>query len=110
MLLPESGTTNPSNNPRLARLIEQAKKSNMPAASIKGFLERMEARKNKTQKGITEVRGPNGYVMLVSYITDNPKSFIMELNSKLKKTRYNLIYIRNVANTYPKSRDVSFFF
>jgi len=61
---------------------------NMPAASIKSFLEKMERRKNKTQTGILEVRGPNGYVMLVSYVTDNPKVFLQELNSKLKKTRY----------------------
>lgn len=60
----------------------------MPLASIKTFLERIEARKNKNQKGIIEVRGPNGYVMLVSYTTDNPKLFAIELNSKLKKTRY----------------------
>lgn len=60
----------------------------MPAASIKSFLEKMEARKNKTETGVLEVRGPNGYVMLVCYITDNSKSFVMRLNSKLKKTKY----------------------
>ena len=60
----------------------------MPAASIKSLLAKMEARKNKTQTGVIEVRGPNGYIMLVCYITDNPKSFLIELNSKLKKTKY----------------------
>lgn len=60
----------------------------MPVASIKSFLEKMEARKNKTQTGLQEVRGPNGYVMLVRFTTDHTKAFLMELNSKLKKTRY----------------------
>lgn len=87
-LLSESGSARPSHNLKLAQVIEQAKKVNMPAASIKSFLERMEGRKNKTQTGILEVRGPNGYIMLVSYVTDNSKAFIQELNSKLKKTRY----------------------
>lgn len=87
-LLSDGGSTNPSNNSKLSQIIEQAKKVNMPAASIKTFLEKMERRKNKTQTGKLEVRGPNGYVMLVSYVTDNPKAFVHELNSKLKKTRY----------------------
>jgi len=61
----------------------------MPVASIKSFLDRMEARKkNKTQTNVIEVRGPNGYIMLVYYITNNPKFFLIELNSKLKKTKY----------------------
>lgn len=84
----EGGTANPSNNLKLSQVIERAKKANMPVASIKSLLEKMEARKNKTQTGVTEVRGPNGYVMLVCYITDKPKAFLIELNSKLKKTKY----------------------
>lgn len=83
----EGGSTKPSNNSKLSQIIEQAKKANMPVASIKSFLEKMEARKNKTQTGLVGVRGPNSYVMLVRYLTDHPKSFIMELNSKLKKTK-----------------------
>ncbi|XP_011865267.1 PREDICTED: translational activator of cytochrome c oxidase 1 [Vollenhovia emeryi] len=83
----EGGSTKPDNNLRLCQLIERARKSNMPVASIKSFLDRMEARKHKTQSGIQEVRGPNGYVMLVRYTTDNPKRFVGELNAKIKKTR-----------------------
>ncbi|EZA56593.1 hypothetical protein DMN91_003139 [Ooceraea biroi] len=82
----EGGSTKPSNNMKLAKLVEHAKKLNMSATTVTSFLERMEARKNKTLKGITEVRGPNGYVMLVSYLTDNPKAFAIELNTRLRKT------------------------
>lgn len=89
----ESGITRPSHNEKLAKLIEEAKRANMPVASINTFLEKMEARKNKTLTGIIEVRGPNGYVVLVRYTTDNVKAFIMQLNSKLKKTRYENYYI-----------------
>lgn len=60
----------------------------MPVDSIKSFLERMETRKNKTQEGIVNIRGPNGYSMLVCYMTDNAKQFQAELNNKLKKCRY----------------------
>ncbi|CAL1689336.1 unnamed protein product [Lasius platythorax] len=86
----EGGNTKPSHNSRLAQLIEQAKKANMPVASINNFLEKMEARKNKTQAGIAEVRGPNGYILLVRYKTDNAKAFIMQFKSKLKKTSGNI--------------------
>ncbi|XP_050457713.1 translational activator of cytochrome c oxidase 1 isoform X1 [Cataglyphis hispanica] len=82
----ETGNTKPNNNIKLAQIIEQAKKANMPVTSINKFLEKMEARKNKTQTGIIEVRGPNGYVMLVRYTTDNAKSFILQFKSKIKKT------------------------
>ncbi|KAM0725373.1 Translational activator of cytochrome c oxidase 1 [Formica fusca] len=82
----ENGITKPSNNVKLAQIIEQAKKANMPAASINTFLEKMEARKNKTQIGIIEARGPNGYVMLVRYATDNTKTFMLQFRTKIKKT------------------------
>jgi len=85
----EGGSTKPNQNIKLAQLIEQAKKANMPSTTIKNFLEKMEAIKNKNHKGIIEVRGPNGYVMLISYLTHNPKAFVMDINSKLKKTRYS---------------------
>ncbi|XP_018406993.1 PREDICTED: translational activator of cytochrome c oxidase 1 isoform X2 [Cyphomyrmex costatus] len=81
------GTTNPNNNLKLSKIIERAKKVNMPVASIKSFLDKMETRKNKTQAGVIEVRGPSGYTMVVSYMTDNPKAFLIEFNSKLKKTK-----------------------
>ncbi|XP_012534520.1 translational activator of cytochrome c oxidase 1 [Monomorium pharaonis] len=83
----EGGSTKPTQNSKLSQIIEQARKANMPVASINSFLEKMESRKNKTQTGILEVRGPNGYIMLVGYMTDNHKLFKMELNSKLKKTK-----------------------
>lgn len=73
---------------QLARLVEIAKKANMPSASIKKFLDKMESQKHKTQTGIIEVRGPGGYFMLVRYTTDNAKLFEIHLNTKLKKTRY----------------------
>lgn len=82
----ESGIAKPSHNEKLAKLIEQAKKANMPVATINTFLDKMEARKNKTQTGIIEIRGPGGYIILVRYTTDNVKAFIAQLNSKIKKT------------------------
>jgi len=89
----EGGSTKPNQNLKLAQLIEQAKKANMPSATIKNFLEKMEATKNKNHKGIIEVRGPGGYIMLISYLTHNPKAFAMDVYSKLKKTRYNQIFV-----------------
>lgn len=65
----------------------------MPVASINTFLEKMEARKNKSQTGIIEIRGPNGYVALVRYTTDNVKAFTTLLHTKLKKTWYDNYYI-----------------
>ncbi|KAL0116101.1 hypothetical protein PUN28_011159 [Cardiocondyla obscurior] len=83
----EGGSTKPSDNLKLSKTIDRAKKANMPIASIKDFLDRMEARKDKNHTNIQEIRGPSGYAMIVRYTTDNPKAFICELNSKIKKTK-----------------------
>lgn len=82
----EGGNTKPSHNLRLAQIIEQARKANMPVASINNFLEKMEARKNKTIPGVIEVRGPNGYILLARFTTDNVKTFIIEFKTKIKRT------------------------
>ncbi|XP_025262169.1 translational activator of cytochrome c oxidase 1 [Camponotus floridanus] len=82
----ETGITRPSHNIKLAKLIEQAKKVNMPVASINTFLEKMEARKNKNRTGVIEIHGPSGYVALVRYTTDNVKALMTLLHTKLKKT------------------------
>lgn len=63
----------------------------MPVASINNFLEKMEARKNKTIPGVIEVRGPNGYILLARFTTDNVKTFIIEFKTKIKRTRYEYI-------------------
>lgn len=60
----------------------------MPAISIKSFLEKMELRKHKDKSGIIEIRGPNGYVMLIRYTTDHIKEFQIQINIKLKKCWY----------------------
>ncbi|XP_020297021.1 uncharacterized protein LOC109861684 isoform X2 [Pseudomyrmex gracilis] len=91
----QCGSTDPDKNLKLSQVIERAKKANMPVASIKSFLEKMEFSGNKTEKGLLEVHGPNGYIMLVSFTTDNPKSFTAKLNGELKKTR------GKVMNVFP---------
>ncbi|XP_029160796.1 translational activator of cytochrome c oxidase 1-like [Nylanderia fulva] len=92
--------TKPSHNLRLAQLIEQAKKVNMPVASINSFLEKMEARKNKTQSGVVEIRGPNGYILLARYTTDNVRAFQMQLNAKLKKLGIGKLTNHSVRNMF----------
>ncbi|EFN76106.1 Coiled-coil domain-containing protein 44 [Harpegnathos saltator] len=86
----EHGSTKPDNNLKLAQVIENAKKANMPISSIKSFLEKMEATKNKIHEGIAEIRGPNGYAMLIYYNTNNVKQFKMDLRNRLKKCSGNV--------------------
>lgn len=88
MLFLVGGNTDPDKNVKLSQIIERAKKANMPVATIKSFLEKMESSGMKTENSLLEVHGPNGYIMLVSFTTDNPKSFALKLNTELKKTRY----------------------
>ncbi|XP_032666183.1 translational activator of cytochrome c oxidase 1 [Odontomachus brunneus] len=96
----EYGSAKPNDNLKLAQIIEQAKKKNMPVASIKNFLEKMESRKNKTQEGVIEIRGPSGYVMLVRYFTDNFKQFEGDLNHKLKKCSGSVCGNHSIRNMF----------
>ncbi|XP_014474944.1 PREDICTED: translational activator of cytochrome c oxidase 1 [Dinoponera quadriceps] len=81
----EHGSAKPEDNLKLAQIIEQAKKANMPLATIKNCIEKIESRKDKTKEGTIEIRGPGSYVMIAHYMTDNTKQMQLELNCKLKK-------------------------
>lgn len=80
----ETKISNPSENSKLAQLVDQAKKANMPAATLNKVLEKLQ--KNENHKiEVLPVRGP-GKCLLVLYIScENITQTKMMLNSKLKK-------------------------
>lgn len=85
----EGKSAKPEDNPKLAKLIEGAKKKSLPLTTIKNFLEKMQTAK-PLQKAIVESRGPAGSLALIYVLSDNIVQTRNEINHQLKKIRYKL--------------------
>ncbi|XP_046388820.1 translational activator of cytochrome c oxidase 1 [Ischnura elegans] len=79
----DGGSPSPETNLLLARAVEQAKKLNMPAASIQYILKAAEKDSSVPRKQhLMELKGPGGFVMIVDILTSN-----------LAKTKSEMFYI-----------------
>lgn len=81
------GSTKPSTNAKLARVIEYCKKSNMPSASINSVLEKIANSKEKTQSALIEINGPKNCIMILKIVSDNIVDTKSRLNTILKKIK-----------------------
>ncbi|KAF7394801.1 hypothetical protein HZH66_007975 [Vespula vulgaris] len=112
------GSTKPSTNAKLARVIEYCKKSNMPSASINSVLEKIANSKEKTQSALIEINGPKNCIMILKIVSDNIVDTKSRLNTILKKINakvsvgainnsfeYNGIIITNKKSTLEKATE-----
>ncbi|KAI4487585.1 hypothetical protein M0804_005734 [Polistes exclamans] len=79
------GSIKPTINLKLARVIEQCKKSNMPMSTINNILDKIDCSKEKTQTTLLPIQGPKNCIMVLKIVTDNITETKMHLNSVLKK-------------------------
>ncbi|KAJ9573950.1 hypothetical protein L9F63_008670 [Diploptera punctata] len=83
----EGGGADPNFNVRLASLIEQARKYNMPLSNIKNVLEQSKASKGNPPKSTYyEIRGPGGCTVIASVLTDNLQKFKATIKTIVKKS------------------------
>lgn len=59
----------PKANNKLAHILEEAKKNNVPSSTLEGALKR--ASSKKLQIGTIEMLGPGGFIAIMEYETDN---------------------------------------
>lgn len=93
--------TDPSGNPTLKRLIEKAKKDQIPTDIINRNIE-------KVSKGITEdyqiveyeVFGPGRSTLIIQCLTDNVNRTISEVKTVFNKTGAKLANMNSVAYMY----------
>lgn len=82
----ESGNSDPNTNPRLANLIEQARKANMPMSTLKGILEKIKnVRTGETH--ILPMRIMKGPTLAIHIVTDKftyVKLNILHISKKFK--------------------------
>ncbi|XP_008549646.2 translational activator of cytochrome c oxidase 1 [Microplitis demolitor] len=83
--------TKPSDNPKLASIIDEARKKNIPQATINGILEKLEKSKVKSQTELLDFRGPGGTTFIVRLLSSNLIGTKQSLNTVLKKHKCTLL-------------------
>ena len=84
----KSGGATPEGNPSLKRLIEKAKKEQVPADVIKRALDKVNSGVDESFETLNyEVFGPNGSTLIVSCLTDNPNRSISSVKAVLNKCK-----------------------
>jgi len=85
----ETGNPNPATNTALATLIDKAKKSNMPKATIQRVLDKAVNAAKNGQEVISEFRNSSSGVCLrIEGFVDNPKHFKNMLAGSVRKFGY----------------------
>lgn len=82
-VIKEQGTAKPSENLLLARLIDQAKKANIPTAKIDNIIERITS--SKSHSGTIELRGPGCSIFILEYLSRNRLLTRNNVKSAIKK-------------------------
>ena len=87
----ESGSAEPSQNIKLAQLIDQAKKANMPVSTLNTFLQKMKNPASKSQSDIMTVRGPGGCTLILYISASNIKTVKPQIAYQLKKNSAQIV-------------------
>ncbi|XP_057321435.1 translational activator of cytochrome c oxidase 1 [Microplitis mediator] len=85
-----NNVTKPSENPKLASIIDEARKKNIPQGTINGILEKLEKSKLKTQTELLDFRGPGGATFIVRLLSGNLIATKNSLNTVLRKNKCTL--------------------
>ena len=102
-LAAKNGGVTPEGNPSLKRLIEKAKKEQVPSDVIKRAIDKVTSGSPENYEVLTyEVFGPAGSTMLVECLTDNVNRSVSEVRAVINKSHlkifqmvysYQLIYL-----------------
>ena len=100
-LAAKSGGANPDSNLTLKRLIEKAKKDQVPADVIKRALDKVGSGTGEDYKANRyEGFGPNGATIIVDCLTDNVNRTISEVKNCFTKTENKMGITGAVAHMY----------
>ncbi|XP_078053749.1 translational activator of cytochrome c oxidase 1 [Augochlora pura] len=94
-VIQETGIADPSKNSKLAQLVDQAKKANMPAATLDAFFARLKNSKQNAKKELLLIHCPGGAILVLHALTDNIVRLKLELSAKIK--RHNSKFVDQVA-------------
>ena len=105
----KNGGTTPEGNPSLKRLIEKAKKEQVPSDVIKRAIDKVNSGAGENYEVLTyEIFGPNGSTCLVKCLTDNVNRSVADVRTVVNKCHVKLGAMGSVAYMYDNLSVVGF--
>lgn len=108
-LAAKNGGATPEGNPSLKRLIEKAKKEQVPSDVIKRAIDKVTSGAPENYEVLTyEIFGPSGSTMLVECLTDNVNRSVSEVRAVINKSHLKMGAMGSVAYMYDNLSVVGF--
>ena len=105
----KNGGTTPEGNPSLRRLIEKAKKEQVPSDIIKRAIDKVNSGADESYiKNTYEMFGPGGSTLIVECLTDNVNRSVSDLRAVVNKTHIKMGAMGSVSYMYDNNCVVSF--
>ncbi len=97
----KTGGVTPEGNPSLKRLIEKAKKEQVPADIIKRAIDKVSSGVGEDYETLTyEIFGPAGSTLMVECLTDNVNRSVSDLRAVINKCHVKMGAMGSVAYMY----------
>ena len=105
----KSGGVTPEGNPALKRLIEKAKKEQVPSDVIKRAIDKVNSGAGENYETLTyEVFGPAGSTLMVECLTDNVNRSVSDVRTVINKCKVKMGAMGSVAYMYDNLCTVGF--
>jgi len=105
----KNGGVTPEGNPALKRLIEKAKKDQVPSDVIKRAIDKVNSGAGENYETLTyEVFGPAGSTLMVECLTDNVNRSVSDVRTVLNKCKVKMGAMGSVAYMYDNLCAVGF--
>ena len=105
----KNGGVTPEGNPSLKRLIEKAKKEQVPSDVIKRAIDKVNSGAGENYETLTyEVFGPSGSTLMVECLTDNVNRSVSDVRAVINKCHVKLGAMGSVAYMYDNLCTVGF--
>lgn len=105
----KNGGVTPEGNPSLKRLIEKAKKEQVPSDVIKRAIDKVNSGAGENYETLTyEIFGPNGSTLMVECLTDNTNRSVSDVRAVVNKCHVKMGSMGSVAYMYDNLCTVGF--
>ena len=105
----KNGGVTPEGNPSLKRLIDKAKKDQVPADVIKRAIDKVNSGAGENYETLTyELFGPNGSTLMVECLTDNVNRSVSDVRAAVNKAHVKMGAQGSVAYMYDNLCTVGF--
>lgn len=108
-LTAKNGGTTPDGNPSLKRLIDKAKKDQVPADIIKRAIDKVNSGTGENYETLTyEIFGPAGSTLMVECLTDNVNRSVSDLRAVINKCHIKMGAMGSISYMYDNLCTVGF--